>query len=508
MANIPGITAPSRRLAAHRPTELLRIAGFAVAVLAIELVLAHGVAAPSIPKYVLAFVALFAVALVFRFPMVTALVFLAFTDFIFYPTFFSYQAGSINVRPHEVALSCLLLVAVVRPKRQTWGGATGAALLAFFVLIALSGAVAVSDGRTTVTEAWNWGRPLYPLSLFWIVVRLFPTPEDRRVILSGAVVLAAITGVVALWVSLGAGFGHSLQETGGNTINEGEAVGSGIRVRLAGLSAGYALFWFTFTQVATRIGRARLLWGIGFAAIILDVAVSLNRNMWIGVTLGLFLMAVLGGGMIRNRLAIGVVVAIAGIAVLGSIGGSDAHDHVIEPIVKRGETLLAPEKVSKENSLQSRDYETSQAWGVAQHHLSLGIGPGVPFGVYIYEPVLVGELTIGIEAIPQLFLHNQYLYLILIGGIPGLLAFLMFLGLPLFMAVTRSPRDPHIVALGVGLALIMISAVVAIYFTSVDMTAMLGLLTGVIVADAEGRVREGRGSGLGVGRRRPLPSAG
>ena len=40
-----------------------------------------------------------------------------------------------------------------------------------------------------------------------------------------------------------------------------------------------------------------------------------------------------------------------------------------------------------------------------------------------------------------------------------------------------------------GIALIMVSAVVAIYFTVEDMTAVLGLLTGVLVADAEGRGR-------------------
>jgi O-antigen ligase len=503
--SIPSITVPSRRLAALRPAELARIGGFALAVLAIELVLAKGAAAPEIPKYVLGFLGLFAVAVVFRFPMATALVFLALTDFIFYPTYFAYQAGSISVRPHEVALACLLMVAVVRPKRRTWGGAAGGGLLAFLLLLGLSAAFAVSDGHTTVTEAWNWGRPLFPLVLFWVVVRLFPSAEERRVLLTGAVILAAIAGIVALFVSLGAGIGHDLQEEGGNTINEGETAGSSIRVRLAGLSAAYALFWFSFVQIATQIGRRRLLWGLAMAGMVLGIAVSLNRNMWIGIVLGLILMAVVGGGMVRNRLAIGIVVAIGGVALLLSVGGSNTQSHVIQPIVKRGETLLSPEKTSQENSLLSRDLETSKAWKVAQNHLVIGLGAGVPFGVFIYEPVMISGLTIGIQAVPQLFLHNQYLYLILVAGVPGLIAFLIFLGVPLFKAVTRRPRDPFIAALGVGLALIMISAVVAIYFTSVDMTAILGLLTGVIVADADGRAKEKRSSGLG-GRRRQLPA--
>jgi hypothetical protein len=42
----------------------------------------------------------------------------------------------------------------------------------------------------------------------------------------------------------------------------------------------------------------------------------------------------------------------------------------------------------------------------------------------------------------------------------------------------------------------MVSAIVAIYFATDDMTAVLGLLTGVIVADAEGRAADSRPSGL------------
>ena len=60
----------------------------------------------------------------------------------------------------------------------------------------------------------------------------------------------------------------------------------------------------------------------------------------------------------------------------------------------------------------------------------------------------------------------------------------------------RAPIDPAITACGVGIAMIMISSVVAIYFSVEDMTAVLGLLAGVIVADLDGRASEGLDSGL------------
>ena len=122
----------------------------------------------------------------------------------------------------------------------------------------------------------------------------------------------------------------------------------------------------------------------------------------------------------------------------------------------------------------------------------LGIGPGVEFGVFNYE--FAGPHSIKAE--PQLFLHNQYLYLLLIVGLPGTIAFLLFLLIPMVRSFRRTPRDPAITACGVGIAMILISSVVAIYFSVEDMTAVLGLLTGVIVADSEVRVADRLDSGL------------
>jgi hypothetical protein len=80
--------------------------------------------------------------------------------------------------------------------------------------------------------------------------------------------------------------------------------------------------------------------------------------------------------------------------------------------------------------------------------------------------------------------------------VPGLIAFLVFLIAPIRDAFERRPRDPAITACGIGLVLIMISALIAIYFTVEDMTAILGLLAGVIVADREGPAADGEASGL------------
>ncbi len=492
MPSIPTTTALTWP-AANRLAEPVRWVGFAIAVFGLEVLLARGVAGPEVSRYVFLFLGLFVAAFVFRFPLATALVMLGLTDFIFSATFFSYQVGALSVRPHELALAGLLTVAILRPVRQTWGGVPGAALAVFLAMVTVSAGLAVSKGSASLTDAFNWARPLGMLTFFYVVVRLFPSPRDRRFLLTGAAVLAAATGLVALMVALGAGFGNELQALGGDAVAQQQGASAIERVRLAGLAAGYALFWFAAVQVAGARGKGRFWWSLLLAGIGIDIVVSFNRNMWLGVFIGLLLMATIGGTVVRSRIVAATAVALAGFALLAVFGSSSSSDRIVEPVVQRGATIFNPGKTAKEDSLKDRARESDQAWATARQNPLFGVGAGASFGVIINEPIDTGSFIIGFVPVPQLFLHNQYLYLLLISGLPGLIAFLVFLGSPLIHAMRRIPRDPSIAALGVGIVLIMISSVVAIYFTVENMTVVIGLLTGCIVADLEGRAGESSG---------------
>jgi len=476
---------------ARRASELARLLAFVGALLVLEAVLARGVVSSGVSKPALLLAGAGVLALVFRFPMATSVVLFGLTDFLFYPTFFQLSVGSLNVRPHELALACLLLVALVRPVRRTWGGGTGIALAAFLALLAAASGLALLDGRAALTDVFNWGRPFALLTFFYVVVRLFPRPEQRRTLLTALAILAALAGAVALFVALGAGIGDTLKGTGQTIVKEEEGAAGLLRVRLAGLSMAYGLFGYAAVRVvAARAGR-KLGWGLVLGGMALAIAVSFNRNMWLGLIAGLGLMMAVGGPFVRRRLLVALAVAAVGIVLIATLG-SATESRVLEPVVHRGSTLFNPGKVEASRSLTDREKETRVAWPVAKEHPVFGIGPGVEFGVYGSE--FVGPHSIKVE--PQLFLHNQYLYLLLICGFPGLTAFLLFLGIPIMRAFRRSPVDPSITACGVGLAMIMISSVVAIYFSVEDMTAVLALLAGVIVADSEGRVLDRLGSGL------------
>lgn len=476
---------------ARRASELARLAGFIGALLLLEAVLARGVASANLSKPILLLAGAGALGLVFRFPLATSVVLFGLTDFLFYPTFFQLSVGSLNVRPHELALACLLLVALVRPQRQTWGGATGIALAVFLAVLAAASGLALLDGRVALTDAFNWGRPFVLLTFFYVVVRLFPRPEQRRTLLTALAVLAAVAGVVAVFVALGAGIGDTLKGTGQTIVKEEEGAAGLLRVRLAGLSLAYGLFWYAAVRVVNAGTGRKLGWGLLLAGMALAIAISFNRNMWLGLIAGLGLMMAVGGPFVRRRLLVTLTVAAVGVVLIATLG-SATESRVLEPVVHRGSTLFNPGKVEASRSLTDREKETRIAWPVAKRNALIGIGPGAEFGVF--ETEIVGPHSVKVE--PQLFLHNQYLYLLLICGVPGLVAFLFFLGIPILRAFRRSPVDPAITACGVGLAMIMISSVVAIYFSVEDMTAVLALLTGVIVADSEGRVLDRLDSGL------------
>jgi O-antigen ligase len=212
--------------------------------------------------------------------------------------------------------------------------------------------------------------------------------------------------------------------------------------------------------------------------------------------IGAVLMAVVGGSIVRSRLTIGLVVLVAGVVVLLAFGSQSSSDSVVKPLIKRGSSILELGKTEKESSLEDRARETEGAWNTAKDHLAIGIGPGVPFGVYEKAPIISGSFSFGESITPQLFIHNQYLYLILICGIPGLIAFLVFAAIPLLEALRRSPRDPAITGCAIGLAIILVSSAVAIYLTVPDMTPLIGLLAGVIIADREGPAAAGERSHL------------
>src|SRR3954453_5762357 len=211
--------------------------------------------------------------------------------------------------------------------------------------------------------------------------------------------------------------------------------------------------------------------------------------MWLGLIFGFALIIAVGGPATRRRLLLSSVAAAAAIALLVLAGPQAVGpSSKLAPLVKRGETLLSPGNELQDQSLRDRGNETEAAWKALQGHWALGLGVGAPFGVSFRDSLGGGRY----QDVDQTFLHNQYLYLIVAGGVGALLAFLVFLGSTLLRAWRDRGRDPTLTALFAGVAMIMLSAFVMVAFVDYTFMALLSLIAGAVFVLSGGTRPSGR----------------
>lgn len=449
-----------------------------------EVVVAACVVEPRLVKVLAALAGVAAFAAVLRWPVLGVVALLGLVASALDPELIIVNLGPLHARGYELALGALFVVAALAPRRRTWGGAVGGFAAAFLGLLVVCTWVAIRSGSVSLSDAVQWGRGFAALLFFFCVIRLFPDRRSLDRLLTIGAVLAALTGLVSAAVAAGVNLDPLFGSSATQFVDTSQGLGSIPRIRLPGVGLAYVLLWWAVLQGLRAHGARRLAWVAILTGMVACLGLSLNRDMWLGAVGGLFLLVPLGGASLRRSMGIGASLAACTVAVMLLLGVGVSPSSPLEPIIARGQTLLSPAAVGQEDSLQSRGRETTKAWGVVRAHPLLGIGPGTPFGVTYYAPAPNGHY----EPNPQLFLHNQYLYLLLIGGVPTLLAFLAFLGGVLGRA-RRLMADRGAVASAVGLIMLLVSAFVLIAFQDANMMATLALVAGTLVA--RGALREG-----------------
>jgi O-antigen ligase len=186
---------------------------------------------------------------------------------------------------------------------------------------------------------------------------------------------------------------------------------------------------------------------------------------------------VLAGPRVRGRLVVGVL--LAGVAAIGtlSLPNKVASSEQLGLILQRATTLLSPQHIGQESSLQHRAEETATAWRAFQTHPVLGVGPGADFGVRFNFNAGNGVYLTGV----QRFLHDQWLWMLLVGGVPALAACALFLGSALLRAWRPRDRSLSQTALGVGLAMTALSSFVMISLSVYEFCLMLGVVCAAIL---------------------------
>jgi O-antigen ligase len=198
--------------------------------------------------------------------------------------------------------------------------------------------------------------------------------------------------------------------TGGASVVTPEP-GGFTRIRPPGLVLVYIGLIFVAAYLIWGPRRARKS-AMALAAVLgIGILLSLNRNMIIGLPLGLIAALIASRQRRRAAVLLGGA-AIVAVAALNFIGSGAIAARIL--------SLGSPTGLEKSSSLSDRRYEDHLAVAAIKRHPIFGIGWGVSYGAVFAEPS--GQL------VDRPFVHNQYYELWLKTGIFGLLAYLGLLG--------------------------------------------------------------------------------
>jgi hypothetical protein len=220
---------------------------------------------------------------------------------------------------------------------------------------------------------------------------------------SGAVrhVLVSFNGTSATTAA------ETLASGGSSTVGA-----SGFRIRLPGLYFVYVMAIPTLVLALALRDRWRPWRFATVALIVAAIGLSLNRDMYIGVVVGLLITALLGGRMIRHRVVFAVAATVLTVLVFVL---SSVVPAVTRQVATRAGSVLSPTQVTTSNSVQGRALEFSFGLKAIAAHPLDGIGWFQGYGYYIN-----GEPQIGVE--------NLYLDLALDYGIPAAVVWLLIPG--------------------------------------------------------------------------------
>lgn len=242
-----------------------------------------------------------------------------------------------------------------------------------------------------------------------------------------------------------------------------------LRVRPPGLTTVYIVAAFALARVLWGPARHRLL-GWAMAAVTLTgVILSLNRNMLLGLALGLSAAAVIAPQ--RHRFV--VMVATLGIVLSGFTLLAQGSSAVKSNAVVSRITSITNYSGLRTQTLADRYYENHIALHRIRDHPIGGLGWGPDYGA-----VLLSSDDGFLVTTPRTFMHEQYLWIWMRAGLIGLLALIGMLALGIWNGArwcrARHGDDAWLGA-GVVVALVAMAASsnVAIYLTPPDSTVPL-----------------------------------
>ena len=381
-------------------------------------------------------------------------------------------ASSLRFEPAEVLLwialgSLVFLPSAARRELISLAVRRESLLVALFLGAILAGVVVGVENGASVHAAALDMRLMLFYSAFWLA--LVALTSARRLVF--ALVSTGVVAVVILQVGqviVGESTRLFLIAPQDVTSSLTDETGF-LRVRPPGLTSVYVVAAFSLALLIWGPRRLRLLGWAMTAVTLTGVILSLNRNMLIGLALGLCAAALIAPQ--RHRFV--VLVAVLGMVLSGFI--LLAQDSAIQSnaIVSRIASISNYSELQK-GTLADRYYENRIAKQRIRAHPVGGIGWGTEYGARFLS---FDHGFVVSRARP--FMHEQYLWLWMRTGLIGLLALVGSLALGIWNGArwcrARHGTDDAWLGAGVVVALVALAASsnVAIYLTPPDSTVPL-----------------------------------
>ena len=382
--------------------------------------------------------------------------------------------SSLQFAPAEVLLwialgSLLFLPGSLRRSLTDLAGRRESLAVAVFLAAIVGGvAVGVENGASIHAATFAMRYMLFYVAFWPALVALIHDRAQVLRLVSAGVVL--VVGLQVAQVLVGPSthlFLIGSSDLAGTLTSDGTGF---LRVRPPGLTTVYLASGFALARVLWGPERHRLL-GWGMTAITLTgVVLSLNRNMLLGLVLGLATAALIAPQ--RHRvivMAAALAMALSGFVLLAQ-GSSAVQSNAIASRI----ASIANYSELQTQTLNDRYYENRIALARIRAHPIAGLGWGPDYGA-----VLLTSQDGFLVTQPRPFMHEQYLWIWMRTGIIGLAALIAMLALGIWNGArwcrARHGHDDAWLGAGIVVSLVAVAASsnVAIYLTPPDSTVPL-----------------------------------
>jgi O-antigen ligase len=391
--------------------------------------------------------------------------------------------SSLKFAPAEILLWIVLGSVIfssreVRSRLRSLAKRRESVVMAIFLAAVLAGvAVGVSHGASAHVAIFDMRFMLFYAAFWPAAVAL---SIDRGLVfklVSAAVVVVVILQVIQVCVGPSPRlFAIASSDLSSTLTPEGNGF---LRVRPPGLTTVYVVAAFALARLLWGPARHRLLAWAMTAVTLTGVILSFNRNMLLGLALGLSVAALIARQKHRFVVMLAVLaMVVSGVAVLaqGSSVGSN-------PIVARIGSITNYPKL-KTQTLDYRYDENGIALQRIREHPITGLGWGRPWGVM--DSTSDDGFVLGTS--PRGFMHEQYLWIWMRAGIIGLLALVAALALGIsngarWFRARDGKEDAWLgAAIVTSVVAIAASSNVAIYLTPPDsIVPLVGVLALAVV---------------------------